>query len=175
MNARSFDEDAGFTLVEMMIAFGLFSILLMAVFSLLDSGTKTEDVALARQQATVNLRNALTLMTRDVRQATWIDPTSNTTHLHMPSQLDGSPINVVYDVSSNQITRTLTGGSRTLVTRIDPSTTPFCYNPPSCDTLVNLPVPQQPTTIRISLTLSPVKFGHDTVALQTDVKLRNIN
>jgi Tfp pilus assembly protein PilW len=185
-------HDGGLTVIEVMIASLLFLVLTMAVLSLLDSGTRSERVSQARDDAQVMLRGAVGTMTKEVRQATYVDSTSDQSNLYMKTLLDGVEYWVAYKVIGTVPTATLqrlqcsAPASSTTMTCLD-SATPvqladrivavqaFCYLFDDPDCIAN---PNHPTSttsaIHISLQVSPVVFSQGTVTLATDVQLRNI-
>ncbi len=172
-------EERGVTLVEMVIATGLFMLLVGAVFAALDSGVKTERITQARQDALLDMRQAMTRMTKELRQAVSVDDQSTATKLDIQTLISGVQHHVVYDVvnaSPNAILRrTIDGGTpQTLATRVV-APQAFCYqfDDPTC--LRVTPDPETLSSIRISLSLDPVIFSSGSITLATDVELRNLH
>jgi type II secretory pathway pseudopilin PulG len=175
---KRFSGDSGFSIVELIIALGLFLLLMMALFRSLDSGTRAESVSSSRADALTDVRAAMTRITRDVRQTSSVDVASTGSVLKIQSLIDGAPHHIDYTVVSGATSATLQrrvddGTPMTLVDRIPLSaaSSTFCYDPPTCS---GSGPPANPTSIRISITLTPVSLGTGQVTLATDIQLRNV-
>jgi Tfp pilus assembly protein PilE len=170
-------EDDGLTLVELIVASFLAMVLLLAALAVLDSGTKSERISHARQDALVDLRAAMTRMTKEVRQADSVASTSTATLLDFKATIGGVQRHLVYDVigtpPSAVLRRSEDGGTPLVLSDRVLAPQAFCYeyDQPNCvatTPTVNL------SAIRISLKLSPIVFGSGSVTLATDVELRNL-
>jgi Tfp pilus assembly protein PilW len=192
-------REDGFTLVEMMVASMMAMIIVFAALSALDNVTNNEKGQQVRHSAMLEIRQAMTQFTRDLRQATWVDPTSTHNAIRMKTLSDSAEIAVKYDlvnVSAGlyELRRTLgtvaTNGTITwsgttvpVVTNMVVDTTanpdpPFCYSyysagsPSECiDT--GAPPPEL-TAIRITIAKDPEHNPSGPITLATDVKLRNL-
>ena len=169
-------EEHGLSLIEVVIASFLSLVILLAVLATLDSGTKSERISQARQDALVDLRSAMAQMTKEIRQADSVASTSNQSRLDIQTFVGGAVHRVVYDVVGTPpnalLRRSLDGGTPVVLTDRVIAPQPFCYefDQPNClstTPTVNL------SSVRISLELSPVAFGAGSVTLATDVQLRN--
>ena len=190
-------DERGFTIVELTIAGALLVVIVGAVLSLLDSGTRAERVSQARHSAELTLRGALTQMTTELRQATAIDPNSTQSVLDMTTLISDSTGNV----SQHRVVYQIVGTAPNAILQriVDPAgTAPGPYTGPVVQLADKVVAPQafcyqfddtatpapgvcdatSPTatlaSIRISLSISPVAFSQGSVTLATDVQLRNI-
>ena len=185
-------DDSGFTLIELMVATLLTSVILFAALQVLDNVTKNERGQAVRHTAMLEIRQAMTRVTRDLRQATWIDPTSNHFRLTMKTLSEGAEVDVTYeliltdpDQDIYELRRSLAGGPYALVTNVvlDTTTDPaICYSyysagsPSEC--LDPAPPDDHPpdelTAIRITFAKDPEHNPAGPITLATDVQLRNI-
>jgi Tfp pilus assembly protein PilV len=163
--------EEGVGIIELMVASVLFIILLLPVLSLLDSGTKTERANQARHEAVLDLREAMTRITKDVRQALSIDPASDRTKLDMETIVAGVEHRVVYQLTAGTVTRAVDGGSAATLAEKVTSAQIFCYDPPDC--LLSAP-PEDPSAVRVDIALEPEVFSGGPINLATDVELRNL-
>ncbi len=158
-------------MIELLVASVIFIILLLPVLSLLDSGTKNERANQARHEALLDLRSAMTRITKDVRQALSIDPASDRTRLDMETIVLGVEHRVVYQLTAGTVTRAVDGGSAAPLAEKVTSTQIFCYDPPDC--VLSGP-PEDPSAVRVDIALEPEVFSGGPINLATDVELRNI-
>lgn len=166
------DDDHGMTVVELSVASMLFVIVLFSVFSVLDSGTKAERGQQARHDSLLQARAAMTRMTRDVRQALSLSPSSTRTRLQIETYINGAAQQVVYELNaSDQIVRTVgTAAGTTLVERVT-TDAPFCYDP---DSSCTAPAPAVTLSkVRINLSVQPDVANAREITLATDIELRN--
>jgi type II secretory pathway pseudopilin PulG len=193
---RRLRDDAGLTLIELMVAGVMFSIILFAAFSALDTGTKAERGQQARHEAMLEIRGAMDRFTKDLRQATYIDPASDHNRITMKTIIEGAETNVVYELASlggdlYELRRTVGGGATiTIVKNMVVGTTPmgtpdppFCYSyysagaPSECIDATNSVggrVPDALTAIRVTLAKDPEFNPGEPITLATDVQLRNL-
>ncbi len=168
---RRLRDDRGVGIIELVVASAIFIILLLPVLSLLDSGTKTERANQARHVALVDLRTAMTRITKDVRQALSLDPSSTRTKLDMETIVAGIEHRIVFELTAGTLTRALDGGAPAPLARKVSSTQIFCYDPPDCT--LTAP-PEDPSAVRVDIALEPEVFSGGPITLATDVDLRNI-
>lgn len=183
-------DDTGVTVIELVIASTLAFIILLALFMTLDSATKNERGQQARTEAMIDVRQAMTRMTKETRQALSLSPTSTRTKIDMQTYVGGARNRVTYELVSGTITRkacvepsatpscSLPTTGHPLASSViavnpgPPATTVsvFCYDPPICA----LPAPlSHPRSVRISMGIHPEVFSGGPITLATDVKLRN--
>src|SRR5687768_5071669 len=94
---RRLRDDRGVTIVEVTVFSMLFVILLGAALSALESGTDAERGQEARHEALLELRQAMTRLTRDLRQALSVDATfSNHDQIRMTTLVSGATKTVTY-------------------------------------------------------------------------------
>ena len=71
---KVFNQQAGFTLLELVIAVGIFSIVLTAIYGLFNANLKTYASQEITMETTQDLRGAIALMVNEARMA-GCDPT----------------------------------------------------------------------------------------------------
>jgi prepilin-type N-terminal cleavage/methylation domain-containing protein len=190
---RGLRDDAGFTLIELMVSTLMFAILSGAAFTALDVGTKAERGQQARHDAMVEIRGAMDQFTKDLRQATYIDPTSTHTRITMKTLLSGVESDVTYELVESppgsgtfDLKRVLAGGAvqmiiRNMVVGTTPLGTPdppICYSyysagaPSTCIDTGH--PPDALTAIRLTFAKDPEFNPGEPITLATDVQLRNL-
>jgi Tfp pilus assembly protein PilE len=193
---RRLRDDEGLTLIELMVAGVMFSIILFAAFSALDVGTKNERGQQARHEAMLEIRGAMDRFTKDLRQATYVDPASNHNKLTMKTIISGAETDVVYELVAlggdlYELRRKVGAGTaQVMVRNMVVGTTPFgapdppfCYSyysagaPSECIDATNAVggrVPDALTAIRVTLAKDPEFNPGEPITLATDVQLRNL-
>lgn len=162
-------DERGTSLVELMIAAAIFMVLLGAVLTMLDSGTRTERAQQARHDALLDLRTALLRIDKDLRQALSISSDSTRDRLVMHTLIAGEAHIVAYEVLAGELTRSIDGtGAGRLASRV--TALPFCYDPPDCVASA----PAGPRMVRVSLQVTPEVASSGPITLATDVHLRNL-
>lgn len=168
---RSRDDDAGFTVVELVIVIGLLLLVLGSVLALLRTGTKTERDQDVKTQALDQVRAASNRITKELRQALSVSPTSTQSELDMVTLVNGSERHIVYRLAGQQLQRTLDAGSPVPVLDRVTISQIFCYDPPACT--ASGPGATTPQIVRLTLTVSSRVQGGSPVSLTTEVRLRN--
>lgn len=165
-------DERGTTVIEMTIVAALFFVILASVLAVLDSGTRTERATEARHQTMLEIREAMTQMTKDIRQALHVHPGSTSSHLIIDT-IDGPTIE--YEVVGEELVRVLEGGSSQIVLADHVSTIdPFCYDFDAlADTCLATTAGDDVTMIRIILAAHPEVLSGGPITLATDVQLRN--
>lgn len=170
--------ESGISVIELSIASMITLILVAAVLSMLDSGTRHERVGQARYEAQLTLRTSMNQISRELRQALSVDPSSNQTRLDMQTLISGTQRRVVYEVVGTApnavLQRSLDGGAPALLAERIVAPQAFCYHfsEPTC--MATSPTADL-SSVRISLQIAPVVFSQGTVTLATDVQLRNVS
>jgi Tfp pilus assembly protein PilW len=175
---RRLRDERGTSLIELVIVSAVSLVILGAVLSMLESGTKTERGTEARHSALLALRGGLVRIDKDLRQATSVASTSTTSHLDICTYISGSPKHVVYDIASGTLTRKISstdcagavGTATPLVSHVT-TTAAFCYDPPDCSPTAD---PTAATKIRVTIAATPEVFSGGPITLATDIDLRNI-
>jgi Tfp pilus assembly protein PilW len=176
--ARRLRNESGTSVIELVIVTAISIVILGAVLSMLDSGTKTERGTEARHSVLLALRGAVERVDKDLRQATLVASTSTTSCLDMQTYISGVTHRVVYQVIGGEFRRTLDGtvactgtqtSAATLVSHMS-TTAVFCYDPPTC---AATGPPSPIALVRVSLAATPEVFSGGPISLATDIRLRN--
>jgi Tfp pilus assembly protein PilW len=172
--------DHGSTVVELVFASALFLLLLGGVLAMLDSATRAERGQQSRRDALVELREAMTRITKDLRQALVVAdaPGSGHSRLEITTLISGDEHPIVYEVVGGEFRRSLDGGGPTalasgIAVTADPT---FCYSFDSVGkTCIDDGGPPSPvTSVRITLARTPDASSGGPITLATDVQLRNL-
>lgn len=164
-----FSDERGTTLIELVITAAIFIVLLGAALQMLDTGTRSERAQQSRHDALVELRTAVSRVTKDARQALEIAPASTRTRLEMITLVGGAQHQVTYELVGGEVRRSIDGGAPATIATNVTVAQPFCYDPPDCVAAA----PAQPTMIRVTLALTPDVLSGGPITLATDIQLRN--
>jgi prepilin-type N-terminal cleavage/methylation domain-containing protein len=146
----------GFTLLELMVALGLLSIVMMAVYSVYRTQLNTVVVQQSRQEAQEYARSILHVMVRELRNAGYT-PTSascagivaaNSQSIQFRSDLNGDgdcsdtdeDITYTYDAVAKGITRQVAGSAAETLTDSNATALQFSYFSQNCTNHFSTPV-----------------------------------
>ena len=168
-------DEGGISIIEVVIASGLFMCLMVAVLTMLDSGTKAERDQQAKHEALLELRDAMTYVSDEVRQAVAVTPDSTPQRLTIQTLRPGGERWLVFQVTAEGLTvrscEALPCGATPVPIASRVVNGSFCYDPPTC--LATAP-PISLSSIRTSLSVQPDVSSAPEITLATDVELRNI-
>lgn len=157
--------DSGFSLVELLVAMGIFLVVVAALMSQLTSAQRSQHYAQDRATILDQCRASMARMTLDARQAASIDPNSTPTHLVMTTYVDALLTTVTYDISGTNLMRTVQGrASETLQTNLA-NTSIFTYEPSASNA----------QTVAILLQVKPPASPNTVISLSSEAHLRNID
>lgn len=157
---------AGFTIVELVITCSLLLIVLGVIFSALDAVTKSEAYSSDRTAALDEMRITLNRMTRELRQASWVDEgTSTASRIEFDTYGSGTPRHVVYNVAGPDLTRTVDGGTAVTILGDLASPSLFVY--------VTAPPIPGAQWVHINLQVRPKRSPETVLVLDSEVNLRN--
>jgi hypothetical protein len=115
-----------------------------------------------RSEALDEMRLVIDQMTKEIRQATFVNPTSTASRIAMTTYLLGVPKQVVYQAGTT-LTRSVDGGTAQILASDLASTNVFTYT----DAVTNV------TLVGMTLQVHP-KFRPDTIlVLTSEARLRN--
>jgi prepilin-type N-terminal cleavage/methylation domain-containing protein len=158
------DGERGFSLIELVIVMGLLSLVLVATLGTLTSIQRSETYTRGRTAAMDNMRTSLNRISRDLRQATAVNGTPTASRIDVDTYVNGTPRQVVYDVTGGTITREVDGGGPVVMHQELTEDTIFSYTPPDAE---------QPDTVKIELKVKPSNLPDTTLTLNSEVELRN--
>lgn len=157
--------ERGFTLLEVTISVALLMLVSAAMLASFATMQRTAARESARSEAADQVRLTMDRISREIRQAVDIYPTSTADYLEMDTYVEGSVQHVIYDArTANLLTRTIDGNTVTMLERLD-VTAVWSYTPDVAD----------PSVISVTLVAKPEKFKQDeaTIELESQVQLRN--
>ena len=153
----------GFTLVELVMTMSLVGVVLGSMGLSLVSGQRTEHYAADRAAMLDATRASMARMTKDLRQASVIDPTSSGAHLMMTTFVQGIQRTVIYDISGTQLLRTVSGRSAEIVQTQLATSSIFSYTPDAATANI----------VTILLAAKPAASPHTVIQLTSEVELHN--
>ena len=160
---RTSAVEHGFSLIELTITVSLLAIVLGVFSSALVSSQRAESFAEDRGAALDSLQTTMARITKDVRQAASIDPTSTASLLTIPTYVDGVAATVRYQITGTRLTRSINGAAAVLLIPNLASPSLFSYEPS----------PANAKVVTILLQATPKNSPNTTVQLTSEVRLRN--
>ena len=154
------------TLIELLIASTLLLVVLLVTFQALETTSKSQAYQSNRSDTLDEMRNVLSRMTKDLRQATSIDEAaSSASTVTFTTYVNDVSTEVVYTASGTTLTRKVgTDNAVTILTHLA-STSIFGYNPALGGSGVQW--------VDINLSVSPKGYPTTTLVLDSEVNLRN--
>jgi type II secretory pathway component PulJ len=116
-----------------------------------------------RSETLDSMRLAVDQMTKEIRQATSVDPSSTSSHLEMDTYILGVTKHIVYQATGSNVTRSLSGDPAVVIQNQVTSTDLFTY----VDSVFNVQV------VSIRLSVHPVNAPDTTLVLTSEARLRN--
>ena len=155
--------EQGFTLLEVVIATSLLSIVMVVLSSSLWQVQRSETYSRGRTAALDDMRASINRMTKDLRQAYELNGTPSATLLDVNTYIDGTPARVAYDMGGDRLTRTVDGGPGTdLLTGLTDESI-FTYTPDATT----------PNLVSIALAVKPSNLPETTLELTSEITFRN--
>ena len=187
------DENAGFTLVELIVAIGVFSLVAVALTTILLSSTRLGSRTSRRAEVQGGSRQTLSLISTELRQA-GADPTippagilgivaADSTTIHIRSDLNGDgvmqttepseEVTYAWSPSPGNVTRDTGSGAVTVLSNV--TALSFRYFDASGNALTPLPLSAANAALVTSIEVSFTAEEGDSrpVTLATRVNLRN--
>lgn len=165
-------DQRGVTVPELLIVVAVFTLILVASLGVLQAATRTERGQQSRSDALDGVRIAMARVTKDLRQAISVDPSSDATRLKMVTIVDGATSAVIYDVVDGVLRRQVDSASPSPVVErvLTSASLPFCYDPPTC---TGVSPAQTPPSVMVVIELEPDVSDAPPIKLATTIKLRN--
>lgn len=157
-------DERGFSLLEVVIATGLVSLVLVVITGGLISVQNSEATVRGRTTSLDELHQTLALVGRDVRQASAVSADSTASRLELTTYDQGEPATVVWEVNAEgDLQRSVDGGAPALSQEgvLDPNV--FSYDPAAGTAEV----------VYIDLTLQPKALPETELTVVGEVRLRN--
>jgi prepilin-type N-terminal cleavage/methylation domain-containing protein len=157
-------DEAGFSLIELMVVTVLLTIVIVATLSTMWSIQRSETYTRGRTAAMDNMRISLNRISKDLRQANDFNATPTPNHLDVDAYIDGASHRVVYDVDAGTLTRQVDGGDAVVMHKELTEDNIFHY--PEDDE-------ETPDTILIEMVVKPSNLPDTRLTLSSEVQLRN--
>lgn len=155
-------SEEGYTIVELMITIGIFTIVLSALIGVFISVQRSQAYVADRTQSLDNLRVAMDRLSKEVRQATVVGARSATS-LAMTTFVSGSAEDVTWAVTGGTLTRTNQWGA----------STPLLRNVTNSDVFTYTPATGRPIVVTVRLKMRPVQIPDTVLELTSEIRLRN--
>lgn len=117
-----------------------------------------------RTEALDSMRNSIDRMTKEIRQASIVEPTSTSSRLEMTTYILGVEKEIVYEASGEELTRSVEGGTPVVLQDALSSTTVFTYTGDTGGVI---------QVVAMSLNVHPVRHPDTTLVLTSEVRIRN--
>ena len=158
----------GFSLIEMMVALGILSLIIIGLVTFFSGGTRAWVTGQYQLEAQRNARFAMDRMVREIREADYIVNSSISSSIDFHTPFHG---NISYSLSGNDLKR----GSNTVINNVQ--TLDFSYFDNS-DTEINaFPLSYEDASkiskVHINLQVDVDQDSSPDVTLNSDINLRN--
>ena len=171
---------AGFTLIEVIVALGLFALIGAAGFTLLDGVLRAQEATENRLQRLAEVQRALLVVSTDLDQITGGLAGSAATLTLQKDDLSGARVIVRYDLNGSTMTRTISGpgGERAQVLIEGVSSVTWTFHRRAGDWLDTWPQPAIPTVAALpgQPVVTPLPTpAEGVVAVAVDVSLNGFD
>ncbi len=139
-------------------------VVLGGLLSVFESVQRSATFIQERSQTLDEMRVAIDQMTKEIRQAEVVQPTSTTARLEMTSYILGVQKTIVYQASGTTLTRSVNGGASVVIQSHLSSTNVFTYTPDSGGVI---------QLVSLRLDVHPARRPDTNVILTSEVRIRN--
>jgi len=160
---RTSAAEAGFGLLELVITVALLGVVLGALLTVFESVQRSAAFVQNRSEALDSMRVVVDEMTKEIRQATSVSPSSTASMIDMNTYVLGISKHIVYQASGSTLTRSVQGGAAVAVQTRLTSTDLFTYT----DSVSNVEL------VALTLSVNPLNRPDTTLVLTSEVRLRN--
>jgi len=161
------ENQKGFSLIEMMVALGIFSLIIIGLVTFFSGGTRSWVTGQHQLEAQRNARLSMDRMVREIREAAYIEDTSTANDIDFYTPFHG---NISYFLSGNDLKR----GSNTMINNVQ--TLDFSYFDNS-DTEINTPLSEDDESkiskVHVLLEVDVDQDNSPDITLNSDINLRN--
>ena len=158
----------GFSLIEMMVALGILSIIIIGLVTFFSGGTRAWVTGQYQLEAQRNARLSMDRMVREIREANYIEFSSTSSSIDFHTPFHG---NISYSLSGD---KDLKRGSNTVINNI--LTLDFSYFDNS-DTEINTPLSEEDESkiskVHIYFQVDVDQDSSPDITLNSDINLRN--
>lgn len=147
----------------MTVSIGLLLLVVGSLLTVFASVQRSATFVQARSETLDGMRLAVDRMTKEIRQATSINEASTASRLEMDTYVLGTSRHIVYEATGTQITRSVDGGSSTVLQGELATSSVFTYTPSTSDVKV----------VTVTLSVRPVRRPDTTLVLTSEARLRN--
>lgn len=158
------EREEGFSLVELIITLSLLLVVTGAMVAIFESVQKNAAFVQERSETLDTMRTAVDQMTKEIRQAKVVTTTSTASRLEMTTYLLGVQKSIVYEVTGENLTRSVDGGTAGVVQENLSSPNLFAYTK-DAGGVVQL--------VGLNLQVHPIRKPNTIVVLASEVRLRN--
>lgn len=160
----SVPED-GFTVLELTVTMTVMTVVIVSLLGVFMSAQRSQAFASDRSQTIDDIRVAMNRITKEVRQASRIDPASTSSNLTMQTFVDGVSQTVTWrvNVPALRLERVDAAGNVVPVLQRLVLTSPFTYSPSAAE----------PVVVLVRLRARPRTSPGTVLELQSELQLRN--
>jgi hypothetical protein len=151
--------------MELTIVIAILLVVIVSILMQLTSAQRSEVFAADRGAAIDETRVSMARMTKDLRQASSVDPSSSATFMSMTTYVEGSQTTVTYTISGTNLLRTVGTKPAEILQKDLASSSIFTYEPSNTDAQV----------VSILLEIQPEHSPETTVQMTSEVRLRNLD
>lgn len=143
----------------------LLLVILLTVFSALDSVSASQAYQADRTKSIDEMRNVLNKMTKELRQATTVTESASTAStITFSTSINGANVPIVYTATGTNLTKTVSGSTVTLLKNLA-TTSIFTYVKADAETGIQW--------VSVNLQVNPARRPDTTLVLDSEINLRN--
>jgi type II secretory pathway pseudopilin PulG len=154
----------GFTLLELVFSVSLLLVVLASILGIFQVVQRQTAFVKDRTEILDSMRNSIDRMTKEIRQATIVEPASTSTKLEMTTYILGVEKEIVYEAAGEVLTRSVEGGTPVVLQDALSDGNVFTY---TADTGGVIQV------VTMSLSVHPLRQPETTLVLTSEVRIRN--
>lgn len=163
-------RERGFTVVELTVVAALLLLVTSSMLAVFASAQRSSAFAQERAHTLDAMRSTMSRMTKEIRQAEAIDPSSDADTLQIDTYVLGTAKTIRFEAVGTQLRRVDVGAGSTTVLQEDlDSASIFTYTLPTGTSPVG-----DATVITLSLNVQPERLPETVVTLTSEVRLRNV-
>ncbi len=157
-------RDDGFTLVELVFTAGLLLVVLGSILGVFQVVQRQTAFVKERSEALDSMRIAIDRMTKEIRQASLVEADSTPGRLEMTTYVLGVQKTIVYEVTGENLTRSVDGSSPAVLQEdlVDPNV--FTYTGDDGGVI---------QVVALALNVHPPRNPETTLVLTSEVRIRN--
>lgn len=156
--------ESGFTLIEMVMSVSLLLVVMASILGIFQVVQRQSAFVKDRSEALDEMRIAVDRMTKEIRQASIVQPDSTASRLEMTTYVLGVEKDIVYEAVGEELTRSVDGGSEVVLQEDLNDVNIFSYTGDTGGVI---------QVVSLTINVHPERTPDTTLVLTSEVRLRN--